>query len=518
MSSSMASSDNNIPLHNTRPRRRRRPRPAQNKSNLGVTDSTKTPNNLSKDSKHDNTSNHSESTESLNSPLSSNKSRRKPKYSSTRIDSKRIQRRRRPGSYRKKQSPQKLKSNLAEIAEILREPSPGPKNATEKSKSTVGSSPHIKHTNDTRSPTPRQEVHSETRDLQKSPSNSQSERHDRIGKRSTVPYDPKDLTLDPMSFSKSVAFLKDFDCGLKTATKQIHATIKNEGYKIAVEKAYHKLLEIRPRLKYLLSLAEWLHVHMLLLYARVFECELHFYNITLPGEFQIAVPDKIMVFEPIAAAISSIGIVEESDIGVTYIPVARSYRGNDIYKPHNKDDVTEFLEWTQYDWNASWYQVEKERLERRMMAAEKNMKIPEPEKRFDESRLEDWQQLVVEKWLGWDDDLWFSYMQACFVLDRIGHFVPFPKDGSKKGSYAWLLPRQMNNKGAYVRIPRPSLNHDCWMIAVMLDFCALEPSATSTWYHETNRVKNVQHLINSFISAAIVDTSPVGTIADSKDE
>ena len=41
--------------------------------------------------------------------------------------------------------------------------------------------------------------------------------------------------------------------------------------------------------------------------------------------------------------LSSIGIVDEADIGITYIPVARSYRGNDVYKPHDKDDVTELL-------------------------------------------------------------------------------------------------------------------------------------------------------------------------------
>lgn len=75
----------------------------------------------------------------------------------------------------------------------------------------------------------------------------------------------------------------------------------------------------------------------------IFDCELHFHDTALPRDFQIAIPNNIMVFEPIAAVIFSIGIVDQADIGLTYIPVARSYRGNDVYKPNDKDDVTEFF-------------------------------------------------------------------------------------------------------------------------------------------------------------------------------
>ena len=148
--------------------------------------------------------------------------------------------------------------------------------------------------------------------------------------------------------------------------------------------------------------------------------------------------------------------------------------------------------------------VEETRLERRMIAAEKNIKISKPEAQFDHSKLEEWQQLAVEKWLGWDEDLWFSYKQACYVLGRSGLFVSVPRDRSKHGSYSWLLPRHPSDEGAFVRIPRPNLSHDCWMIAIMLDMCALESMATATWYHETNTVDDVQHLIDCFLGAAML--------------
>jgi len=140
------------------------------------------------------------------------------------------------------------------------------------------------------------------------------------------------------------------------------------------------------------------------------------------------------------------------------------------------------------------------------MAAEKNMKIPETAARFDHDKLAEWQQLAVEKWLGWDDDLWFSYHQACYVLGRIAHFVPIPKDDLKSGSYAWLLPRHTNGAGTFVRIPKPNLSPDTWMIAMILDMCALQASTMITWYYETNAIDDVQYIIDHFLCAAITIT------------
>jgi hypothetical protein len=381
----------------------------------------------------------------------------------------------------------------------------GSRNATGRSRKNTGGNPNSRNRNVMKKPTRlRNQAHGQNEGHHKP--RARRYNGNPTGKSFTTSASAKDFALNSSQFSKSVSFFNDCDCGLKSKSKLIHATISNEGYKIFVTEAYHKLSSVRPRLKYIISLSEWLHVHMLLLYSRLFDCELHFHNIILPPEFQIAIPNKIRVFEPIAAVISSIGIVEEADIGVTYIPVARSYRGNDVYRPHDEDDVTEFLEWSEYDWNSSWYQVEKARLERRMMAAEKNLKIPESKAQFNDAKLEEWQQLAVEKWLGWDDNLWFSYNQACYVLGRTAHFVSIQRDGPKNGSYAWLLPRHTIDSGAFVRLPRPNVSPSTWMIAVMLNMCSLEPTATAAWYHETNSVDNVQHLIDSFLSAALKAT------------
>lgn len=330
-------------------------------------------------------------------------------------------------------------------------------------------------------------------------------------------------TRNALYFSQSISLLNNYDCGLKMEMKHIHATINNEGFQNLVRKAFNRLVEVRPRLIYLLSPEEWLHIHILILYARIFDCELHFHRIVLPPEFQIKIPENIQIFEPIVAILSSIGIVDDIDMGVTYIPVAKPYRGDaDVhYKPHDKDDVTEFLEWAQYDWLKSWDQVKKGRLERKRMAAENNIKIPQNDgiaqgqcDDDDVMKLTEWEQLALEKWLGWDDELWPSYKQACYVLSRIANFVTMPiKDSLKSGSYAWLLPRRQLDDSikTIVRVPKPNISPDSWMIAMMLDMSALQPKTTESWYYETNAIDNVPYITDQFIRSAI--KSPTRDVA-----
>ena len=155
------------------------------------------------------------------------------------------------------------------------------------------------------------------------------------------------------------------------------------------------------------------------------------------------------------------------------------------------------------------------------MAAENNIKIPQndglAQDQCDDNdvmKLAEWEQLALEKWLGWDDELWFSYKQACYVLCRIANFVTMPiKYSLKSGSYAWPLPRQQVNNSikTIVRVPKPNINPDSWMIAMMLAMCALEPKTTESWYYETNAINNVPCITDQFIRSAI--KSPTRDVA-----
>jgi hypothetical protein len=336
--------------------------------------------------------------------------------------------------------------------------------------------------------------------------NSRTRRKGTVGTtRSQIP--------EVLFFGKSVSFLKDTDPGLELKNKAIHATVNSCQYKNMVSLAYRKLCDLRPRLRYIISEAEWVHVHILLLYARLFECELHHHNILLPKEFQIEIPKELHVLEPIACVLASVGIVKDEQSGATYIPVAKPYDGKSEYTPHNPDDVTEFLEWTVkdglgYDWNASWEEVERWRDARKQLAIEQGIKLPVNESKWDkeekhQQKLLDWNLLAIEKWLGYDDELWFSYQQACHVLSRVAEFILNPRE-QKTGSYAWLLPREETQAGELlVRVPRPSLTADTWMIALMLNFCALPLEHTCTWYLESRPMKDIDSLMDIFLEAAL---------------
>lgn len=317
---------------------------------------------------------------------------------------------------------------------------------------------------------------------------------------------------DAFFFGNSVSLLKDVDPGLKDSASVVHATVHSQRFQSIVTVAYEKLCQVRPRLVFLLSKAEWLHIHCLLLYTRLFDCEMHFHKIDLPSEFQIEIPQDIQVLEPLAAVLSSVGIVEDSLNGVTYVPVPKPCKDDSQYRPHDPEDVTEFLEWTQkdelgYDWNASWERVELGRRERKQRAEEQGVKLPIAESKLDiekhEEKLRDWNLLAVEKWLGWDDELWFSYQQACHVLLRVAEFSAFQRE-TKFGTYAWLLPRNEKEDGSLsVILPSNSLSADTWMVALMFGFCALPKERTNSWYVESNPVPNVEDVTSQFLESAI---------------
>ncbi|KAG7345319.1 hypothetical protein IV203_032850 [Nitzschia inconspicua] len=333
-----------------------------------------------------------------------------------------------------------------------------------------------------------------------------------VGEMMVVPSKKNSIRLpDIFFFGKGISLLKEIDVGLKKDLKVVHATVSSLDFQNVVSLAYEKLCQVRPRLSFLLSKAEWLHVHCLLLYARLFDCELYFHKIDLPKEFQIEIPQDIQVLEPIAAALASIGIVEDNQRGVTYVPVPKPYEGETEYAPHDPEDVTEFLEWTQkgrlgYDWNASWEKVEVGRRARKQQALGYGVKLPMLEVKIDTERqdekLKDWNLLAVEKWLGWDDELWYSYQQACHVLSRIADFSPFSREVCT-GSYAWLLPRKQDNTGAIVRVPTAGLTADSWMVAVLFNFCALTQEQTSTWYLETKLISDVKVVTSQFLESGI---------------
>jgi hypothetical protein len=344
--------------------------------------------------------------------------------------------------------------------------------------------------------------------------NSESSQSERSRVKSSVSSRRKDTKKKGSSMAKSSRSSKPSILGMESFLPTIletagvnlskekecvYSSVHNKGYLHAVDVAYEKLLGVRPRLNIFLSQAEWRHIHILMLYARIFDCEMAAANVTQPIEFRIAIPEEIKVFEPLARILSGIGIVDDPALGVRYIPVARTLR--EEYRPHDPDDVTEFLEWTQYDWKDSWTRVEEGRADRRMAAIEKGMIIPEAPRISDAAKLLEWEHLALQKWLGWDDKLWLDYEQAAHVLTRRATFVSFPTEFI--GTYTWLIPREEEDSGFVCRIPKASLPADIWLISLLLDLSALPPSRTCTWYFRTTPTKKTSEMLDEYIGTSI---------------
>jgi hypothetical protein len=328
-----------------------------------------------------------------------------------------------------------------------------------------------------------------------------------------------------LSGSRSVMALREFGVALTNKKENVYASIKNEGYLSAVEESYRMILELRPRIRYMLSLAEWSHIHALMLYARVFDCELAAARIAQPNEFRIQIPASLQVLEPLGVVLESIGIVEDASTGVRYVPVAKPLHKKpdeeqEQYEPPDPDDVTEFLEWTQYNWNSSWIKVEQAREARKVMASADGLQLPEKTFPANHSKLLEWEHLALEKWLGWDENLWFSYNQTVQMLGRKLSFVDFPKT-SALGTYSWLLPREVVDRKSTTitskepksvekvicRVPKPSLSAEVWMIAILFDLSALDEDRTKTWYCRTNPAKNPTGLLTTFLRSAILPSA-----------
>ena len=337
---------------------------------------------------------------------------------------------------------------------------------------------------------------------QSSRQRSSHQHHPRHSPRTPQKYEPSDLDSE-VTPTRALHLSSD--------KETIYSSVKCDAYLKAAELAYQKLLDVRPRLSFLFSLAEWRHVHALLLYARVWDCELSAARLRRPTEFRIKVPKTIKVLAPLAAVLRSIGIVEDDGLGAIYIPVARKLKPGYRYRQPDPEDVTEFLEWTQYDWKGSWALVEAERKVRKAAAAEHHINPPDPlapsERR---GNVADWESQAVELWLRYDDDLWFSYQQASSILARRASFVEFPT--SPKGSYAWLIPRQDDEDGRSskskelgpaCRMPRKTLPKDDWIIAILFDMSALPHERTCTWYHRIQAAKPAAEIMDHFVGSAI---------------
>jgi hypothetical protein len=143
-----------------------------------------------------------------------------------------------------------------------------------------------------------------------------------------------------------------------------------------------------------------------------------------------------------------------------------------------------------------------------------------PSKSFpvNHAKLLEWEELALEKWLGWDESLWFAYSQTVHILRNKMRFVPFPKKRTM-GTYSWLLPRRVvqkkiggtiskssNNPLVVCRLPNPELSPEVWMMALLFNLSGVPPEDQYRlgWYYETVPMKDIPNRMLAFLGSALL--------------
>lgn len=159
--------------------------------------------------------------------------------------------------------------------------------------------------------------------------------------------------------------LKRFAANLSATSDLVteHILISSEQYFRLVREAYGQLQAVHYRASLNFSLAEWLHIHALLLYGRVQAIRQEI----APGGTKneqlnlIDLSGDIEVFSPIATILQAIGLVKDEEGGVLYVPDAvfptqRPFSSDPLLEL-SSIEIKQILDGTLYDWQRSWSRV-----------------------------------------------------------------------------------------------------------------------------------------------------------------
>lgn len=161
-------------------------------------------------------------------------------------------------------------------------------------------------------------------------------------------------------FSSGDACFESLGLSISGRIEQIDFSPKTTGYLKLVDTCYAELVSLKPEAATRLSLAEWRHIHALMLYGRIANCEFDATGFKQPAPTRISLPYDLRVFQPIFASLANLGVVEDKDLFVKYIPHCL-VPSDDL---ESAEDVEQILDCVQYPWAVSWEECKKARDER----------------------------------------------------------------------------------------------------------------------------------------------------------
>lgn len=169
----------------------------------------------------------------------------------------------------------------------------------------------------------------------------------------------KDKSSPPSSgFSDGNRVLEGCGLSISGRFETVYSAPKTEGYFKFVDQAYEELVATKSEVRNVITRSEWQHVHALLLYARTSEVYFQVTGKKQPPPTRIPLPYDVRIFQPIWAILSDVGLIEDTDLKVRYVPLP-------VF-PTSKEsdslvDLININECTLYDWKASWDEVTRDR-------------------------------------------------------------------------------------------------------------------------------------------------------------
>lgn len=156
------------------------------------------------------------------------------------------------------------------------------------------------------------------------------------------------------SFPEGNKILESYGLSVSGRKERVLSLFKTEKFFHIVEDAWSQLVDAKPDIADRFSLAEFRHCSALQLFQRIEQVKFDALGVKPSAPTRIPLPRNLRVFLPIWSTLANIGIVNDDDLRVTYIPDGSLPKTEDLTDP---DDAINLIACTLYDWQWSWEQV-----------------------------------------------------------------------------------------------------------------------------------------------------------------
>lgn len=156
-------------------------------------------------------------------------------------------------------------------------------------------------------------------------------------------------------FAEGNTVLSGYNLSVSGRMERVLSPFKTEHFFHFVSDSWNQFLRLKPHITERFSLPEFRHMSALMLFNRIEAVKFDALGVKQPANTRIPLPRDTRVFQPIWSVLANVGIVEDTDLRVTYIPdgiVPKSEHLDDV------DDIENLLSCTLYDWESSWNEVQ----------------------------------------------------------------------------------------------------------------------------------------------------------------